>query len=151
MSEHVAEIVWKRTTSGFSYEEYNRSHDWRFDGGVVTPASSAPAFRGDAARVDPEEAFVAALASCHMLTFLALCARRRLTVDAYNDRAVGVMAKNDAGKFWVARVDLYPKIVFAPNADIDDAALAGLHVRAHEECFIANSAKTEIIIHSQTE
>ena len=90
MSEHHASVVWKRTSADFTYDTYNRAHEVRFkDGAIVLPASSAPAFKGDADRVDPEEAFVASLSSCHMLTFLAICARKRMTVESYEDDAVG--------------------------------------------------------------
>lgn len=147
MSEHAAEIVWQRTTPGFSYEEYSRGHEWLFDGGPAISASAAPAYRGDPGRVDPEEALVASIASCHMLTFLALCARKRLTVDSYQDRAVGVMTKNEQGKLWVSRVDLRPKVAFAPGVVVDAQSLDALHHKAHEECFIANSVKTQIIVH----
>lgn len=147
MSEHVAEIRWRRTTPGFAYEEYNRAHTLTFDSGVVVPASSAPAYRGEPDRVDPEELFVAALSNCHMLTFLALCAKKRLTVDSYEDRAVGAMSKNEAGRLFVSRVDLHPKVVFAPGVVVDAATMEALHHRAHEECFIANSVKTEIVVH----
>ncbi|HBS30617.1 MAG TPA: osmotically inducible protein OsmC, partial [Parvularcula sp.] len=82
MSEHIAEIDWKRQTESFAYDHYNRAHDWRFDGGVVVPGSAAPGYKGEPERVDPEEAFVAALSSCHMLTFLAIAAKKKLTVDA---------------------------------------------------------------------
>lgn len=147
MSEHIAIIKWKRSTPGFSYEEYNRAHEVIFDAGVTVPASSAPAYRGDEDRVDPEEMLVAALSNCHMLTFLALCAKKRLTVDSYEDRAVGVMTKNADGKSWVSRVDLHPRIAFAPGVAVDAETLEKLHHRSHEECFIANSVKTEIIVH----
>ncbi len=147
MSEHVAVIRWRRTTPGFAYEEYNRAHEVAFDAGVTVPASAAPAFRGDEDRVDPEEMFVASLANCHMLTFLALCARKRLTVDSYEDKAVGAMTKNESGKLWISRVDLHPNVVFASGIAVDAATLEALHHKAHGECFIANSAKTDIVVH----
>lgn len=143
MSEHRATIDWKRGDADFTYESYDRGHTWRFEGGTVVEASAAPTYRGDPSRVDPEEAFVASLASCHMLTFLALAARKRFVVDAYTDDAVGVMEKNEDGKLAVTRVTLRPRIDFdgdAPSAD----ALERLHEQAHEHCFIANSVRTEI-------
>ncbi|NWG70579.1 MAG: OsmC family protein [Parvularculaceae bacterium] len=146
MSEHVAEISWRRMSPGFSYEEYNRRHVWRFDAGVAVPAAAAPAYRGEPDCVDPEEALVAAIASCHMLTFLAICAKKRIVVDSYEDRAVGRMEQNEAGKLAITRVDLRPKITFGRGAVVEAAALAQLHRRAHEECFIANSVKTEIVV-----
>jgi organic hydroperoxide reductase OsmC/OhrA len=147
MTEHVAIVRWRRSTAGFAFEDYNRAHEVAFDAGVTVPASAAPAFRGDSDRVDPEELLVASLSNCHMLTFLALCAKKRLTLDSYEDRAVGVLTKNEAGKFWVSRVDLHPRAAFAPGVEVDASALEALHRRAHEECFIANSVKTEIVIH----
>lgn len=149
MSEHVAEISWKRQTDDFKYDHYNRAHDWKFDAGVTVPGSAAPAYKGDADRVDPEEAFVASLSSCHMLTFLAIAAKKKLTVDAYQDRAVGRMDKNSQGKTAITSVDLHPHVVFAPGVDVDAATLKKLHHDAHENCFIANSVKTLIIVHSK--
>jgi organic hydroperoxide reductase OsmC/OhrA len=149
MSEHVAEIDWKRTTESFAYDHYNRAHEWRFDGGVVTPASAAPGYKGEPDRVDPEEAFVAALSSCHMLTFLAIAAKKKLVVDAYHDRAVGRMEKNAAGRLAVTSVDLRPKVTFAPGVEVDGPTLKKMHHDAHENCFIAQSVKTLVIVHSK--
>lgn len=144
MSEHKASVVWKRTSTDFTYDTYNRSHEWRFKGGHSVPASSAPAYRGDADRVDPEDAFVAALSSCHMLTFLAIAARKRLVVDAYEDDAVGHLEKGADGKLWMTRVTLRPRVVFSGDTPVDAAALDDLHHKAHEGCFIANSVKTQV-------
>ncbi|MBI1366166.1 MAG: OsmC family peroxiredoxin [Alphaproteobacteria bacterium] len=146
MSEHVAEIIWKRTTDSFAYEDYNRRHLWRFDSGVDIPAAAAPAYRGDPDCVDPEEAFVAAVASCHMLTFIAIASKKRLVVDSYEDRAVGHMEKFGTGRFWIPRIDLNPRIAFASGAGVDRATLEKMHHESHEHCFIANSVKTEIIV-----
>ena len=147
MSEHVAEIRWKRTSNDFSYAHYNRGHDWTFDAGVTVPASAAPGYKGDADSVDPEEAFVAALSSCHMLTFLAIAARKRLTVDAYEDRAVGKMDKNVEGKIAITNVHLHPKVTFGEGVEVDAATLKKMHHDAHEHCFIANSVKTLVFVH----
>lgn len=149
MSEHVATIAWKRETESFAYDHYNRAHEWSFDGGVTVPGSASPLYKGDADRVDPEEAFVAALSSCHMLTFLAIAARKKLVVDAYEDRAVGHMDKNAEGKIAITSVDLHPHIVFAPGVDADAATLKKMHHDAHEHCFVANSVKTLVIVHSK--
>lgn len=148
MSEHHANVIWKRTSADYTYDSYNRAHEMRFkDGAIVLPSSSAPAFKGDADRVDPEEAFVASLSSCHMLTFLAICARKRLTVDSYDDEATGFLEKKDnKGKLWMARVRLSPRVVFAPGTIVDKATLENIHHHSHEECFIANSVKTEITV-----
>jgi organic hydroperoxide reductase OsmC/OhrA len=148
MSEHRARIDWRRDTPDFRYETYTRSHTWRFEGGVEVPASSAPEYVGDPTRVDPEAALVAALSSCHMLTFLALAARRRLVVNTYRDDAVGVMEKNADGKLAVTRVALRPAVEFE-GAPPSAADLEKLHHLAHEHCFIANSVRTEVTVEPQ--
>jgi len=145
MSEHHATIVWKRTSADFKYENYNRAHEWRFDGGTIVPGTAAPAYRGEPDRVDPEEALVASLSACHMLTFLAIASRHKFTVDSYVDEAVGVMTKNEKGKLWISRVTLHPRIVFSGNQPTQEQ-LANMHHHAHEECFIANSVKTEVVV-----
>lgn len=146
MSEHKAEIRWYRNTESFAYDEYDRRHSWRFENGVEVQASAAPAFLGDAECVDPEEAYVASLSSCHMLTFLALASRKRLLVNSYVDDAIGFLEKNANGKLAVTRVELHPRIEFggdsAPTAD----ELEMLHERSHHACFIANSVLTEITV-----
>lgn len=145
MAEHRAQLSWRRTSAEFTYESYNRAHEILFkNGGITLAASSAPAFRGDAERVDPEEAYVASLASCHMLTFLAICARKRLTLDSYEDDASGLLEKGASGRLWMATVTLRPRVRFAPGIEVDAAALADIHHKSHEECFIANSVKTDV-------
>ena len=113
MSEHRATVRWQRTSPDFTYESYNRDHDWIL-AGVQVPASAAPAYRGTPERVDPEEAFVASLSSCHMLTFLALACKKRFTVDSYEDDAVGYLEKNANGKHAETRAELRPRIRFSP-------------------------------------
>src|SRR5690242_5647137 len=112
MPEHTATISWRRETPDFAYETYNRDHDWSFDAGVTVRASANPAYRGNAACVDPEEAFVASLSSCHMLTFLAIAAGKQYVVDAYHDEAVGVLAKDAAGRLAMTTVTLRPQVTF---------------------------------------
>ena len=147
MSEHHASVRWVRTSRDFTYDSYNRAHEVRFkNGDIVVPASSAPAFRGDAQRVDPEEAFVASLSSCHMLTFLAICARKRLTVDSYDDDAVGMLEKRSDGKLWMGHVTLRPRVRFAPGTIVEKATIDEIHHRSHEECFIANSVRTDVVV-----
>jgi organic hydroperoxide reductase OsmC/OhrA len=147
MSEHHAAIVWKRTSADFTYNSYNRAHEMRFkDGAIVLRASAAPDFKGEADRVNPEEAYVASLSSCHMLTFLAICARKRLTVESYEDAAVGILEKTGKGGLWMARVTLSPRVVFAPGTVVDRTTLDEIHHHAHAECFIANSVNTEITV-----
>jgi organic hydroperoxide reductase OsmC/OhrA len=146
MSEHVVDVSWSRGEHEFTYQKYNRDHEWRFDGGVTVPGSANPAYLGtEAGTVDPEEAFVAALSSCHMLTFLAIAAKKRLVVDSYVDHAVGVMAKNDAGRIAITQVTLHPRIVFAGETP-DEATLERMHHLSHEQCFIANSVTTEVLV-----
>lgn len=147
MSEHVVDVSWSRGEHEFTYRTYSRDHEWRFDGGVTVAGSANPAYLGSEAGVDPEEAFVAALSSCHLLTFLAIAAKKRLVVDSYDDHAVGLMAKNSAGRLAITQVTLRPKIAFAGQTP-DAEALAKLHHLAHEECFIANSVTTEVTIES---
>jgi organic hydroperoxide reductase OsmC/OhrA len=143
MSEHRAQISWQRGGVDFGYETYSRDHDWRFGAGPSLRASAAPEYRGSAALPNPEEALVAALSSCHMLTFLAIAARKGLTVDAYDDEAVGHLEKNAEGRLAVTRVVLRPRVRFAGAAP-DAATLAALHESAHRGCFIANSVKTDV-------
>ena len=143
MSEHAATIEWKRTTPDFSYATYTRDHVWRFGGGISVEASAAPAYKGNPALVDPEEAFVASLSSCHMLTFLALCTKERLVVDRYVDHAVGHLEKRADGRLCMARVVLRPRIEFGGDGPPPEL-LARLHHDAHEACFIANSVTTEV-------
>jgi len=145
MSQHEATLSWSRGGRGFGFEEYPRDHTWSFDGGPEVAATAAPDYKGSAARVDPEEAFVAAVASCHMLTFLAIASRKRLVVDRYDDTATGFMEKNADGKLAITRVVLRPKVVFAGAAPSADE-LARLHERAHENCFIASSVRSEIAV-----
>lgn len=146
MSEHTATIVWNREGEEFSYEHYSRSHTWTFDGGVVVPGTAAPAYRGDPKRVDPEEAFVAALSSCHMLTFLAIAARKRFIVEQYSDEAIGVLTKNERGKLWMSRVTLRPKVVFSGAKRPTPEEVVAMHHSAHENCFIALSVRTEVLV-----
>ena len=146
MSEHVVDVSWSRGGHEFTYQTYSRDHEWRFDGGVTVPGSANPAYLGtDSGSVDPEEAFVAALSSCHMLTFLAIAAKKRLVVDSYVDHAVGVMAKNEAGRIAITKVTLHPVITFAGETP-DEATMERMHHLSHQECFIANSVTTEVVV-----
>ncbi len=150
MSTYTAEIRWSRGEQKFTDNRYSRAHTWRFDGGAVVPASSSPHVvplpLSDPQGVDPEEAFVASLSSCHMLWFLSIAAKRGYTVDAYADDAQGVMAKNAAGKFAMTSVTLRPLVTFSGEKLPDRAALDALHHAAHAECFLANSVRTEVRI-----
>lgn len=150
MSTHTAEIRWGRGEQKFTDNRYSRAHTWRFDGGTVVPASSSPAVvpppMSNGSAVDPEEAFVASLSSCHMLWFLSLAAKAGYTVDAYTDDASGVMTKNTAGRLAMTTVTLRPLVTFSGTPLPDRAALDALHHAAHEECFIAASVRSEVII-----
>lgn len=146
MTEHKATIAWRRDTDAFTYETYNRDHDWLFDAGIQVRASANPAYLGSESCVDPEEAFVASLSSCHMLTFLAIACKRGFVVDAYRDEAVGVLGKDAAGHLAMTHVGLRPRVVFSGDRTPTPDDLRKLHEQAHHQCFIANSVKTEVVV-----
>ncbi len=150
MTEHKAIIRWSRSGPDFLKGKYSREHTWTFDGGATVPASPSPhvvpAPWSNAAGVDPEEAFVASLSSCHMLTFVWLASRAGFVADSYEDEAVGVMAKNERGAWWVSTVTLRPRIVWSGDKLPTPAETEQLHRRAHEECFIATSVKTDVVV-----
>lgn len=147
MSEHRAKVEWKNSSSDFEYKTYSRDHVWTF-GPQKMLASAAPDYKGSPDRVDPEEAYVAALSSCHMLTFLAVAALKKYFVAHYEDEAVGYLEKSEIGMMCVTRVILHPRARFAgeniPSADV----IKELHEKAHEQCFISNSVKTKVTIQS---
>lgn len=153
MAEHKAIIKWQRTSPDFVRGKYSREHTWTFDGGVTIPASPSPHVVptpwSNPAGVDPEEAFVASISSCHMLTFLYLAAKQGFQIDSYEDEAVGLMSKNENGVPWVSSVTLNPKIIYSGDKIPTPGDKEHLHHLAHEQCFIANSVKTEIAVHSQ--
>lgn len=148
MGEYTAVIQWNRAGATFADNRYSRKHLWRFDGGIEVPASSSPHVvplpMSVVAAVDPEEAFVASLSSCHMLWFLSIAAKRGFVVENYRDEAIGVMARNSTGRMAMTLVTLRPAVEFGgervPAAD----DLITLHHEAHEQCFIANSVLTEV-------
>jgi len=149
MSEYTARVHWVRELSEcFVDNRYSREHEWQFDGGVVVPASPSPDIvpipYSNASNVDPEEAFVASLSSCHMLFFLSIAAKKKVTIDRYTDDAVGYMEKNERGKMMMARVVLRPQIIFHEEPP-SLAWLEKTHHLAHEECFIANSVLTDVV------
>ena len=150
MQEFSAEVAWERAAQPFSDNRYSRAHVWRFDGGLTVPASSSPHSvplpMSDAGALDPEEALVASLSSCHMLFFLSIAAQRGYVVDSYIDHAVGVMDKNSEGKMAMTRITLAPTIVFSGENRPAQAALDAMHHAAHDKCYIANSIKAEVII-----
>lgn len=150
MAEHKATIQWRKNSPDFLRGKYSREHTWTFDGGVTVPASSSPSVvpvpYSNPAAVDPEEAFVAAVSSCHMLSFLYLACKQGFEIEAYTDEAVGHMTRNDNGVSWVGTVLLKPKIVFGGARTPSPEELEHLHHLAHEQCFIANSIKTEVTV-----
>jgi len=150
MSEHKATISWKRTSEDFLKGRYSREHTWTFDGGLSVPASPAPAVVpapwSNPANIDPEEAFVASISSCHMLTFLFVDSRQGFQVDSYQDEAVGVTTKNEKGVPWVSSVTLRPKIGYSGEKSPTRQEQEHLHHLSHEQCYIANSVKTEITV-----
>ncbi|MGH8172300.1 MAG: OsmC family protein [Rhodanobacteraceae bacterium] len=150
MSEHKAMVHWQRGDEDFVRGHYSRRHEWRFDGGANVIASAAPSVVrapwSDPAGVDPEEAFVVAIASCHMLWFLSLAAERGFTVDRYEDDAVGTMSRIGSERFAITEVSLRPQITFGGTAKPNAEEIAVLHEEAHQRCFIANSVKASIRI-----
>jgi organic hydroperoxide reductase OsmC/OhrA len=153
MTTYTATIRWTRDPStDFTKGQYSRAHEWAFDGGAVVPASPSPhvvpAPWNDPAGVDPEEAFVASLSSCHMLFFVDFARRAGFVVDAYVDEAEGELGKRDDGRTAMTRVTLRPRVTWGGTPP-DEASLADLHHRAHDACFIANSVTCEVVVEAQ--
>ncbi|MGE0580928.1 MAG: OsmC family protein [Steroidobacteraceae bacterium] len=148
MAEYVVQVSWERGQASFVDNRYSRGHVWRFDGGIEVPGSSSPHVvplpHSVEAAVDPEEAFVASLSSCHMLWFLAIAAGRGFVVDRYLDDAGGVLGKDTAGRLAMTRVTLRPAVQFSGAKQPAAGDIAAMHHEAHEKCFIANSVKTEV-------
>lgn len=155
MSTYNATISWERQGQKFTDNRYKRAHKWQFDGGQVVPASSSPGVvptpLSDPSAVDPEEAFVASLSSCHMLWFLSIAAKRGFVVNHYRDEAEGVMQKNKAGALAITEVSLHPHVTYAAEAAPDTEEETALHHEAHGKCFIANSVKTDIQVYPTME
>lgn len=152
MAEHKAIIHWAHSSGDFLKGTYSREHTWSFDGGATVAASPSPSVVREPyskpANVDPEEAFVASIASCHMLTYLYVAGRAGFQITGYDDDAVGVMTKNERGVPWMSSVTLHPRIVYAGDKRPTAEDEQGLHHAAHEGCYIANSVKTEITVAS---
>lgn len=150
MHRYEARVTWNREGAKFTDSRYSRLHEWSFDGGGTVPASASPLTvplpYSVAEAVDPEEALVAATSSCHMLWFLSTAAKRGFVVDRYADQAFGVMEKNADGKLAFTRITLRPRVDFAGDKRPSAEDLAALHHTAHEECFIANSLKCEVVV-----
>jgi organic hydroperoxide reductase OsmC/OhrA len=150
MHKYEATVSWRRGEQNFGDNRYSRAHEWTFDGGARVPASSSPLSvplpMSDPAGVDPEEALVAAASSCHMLFFLSIAAKRGFIVDSYVDQACAVMEKGSDGKIAITRITLRPKIVFSGDRQPEPAELDAIHHASHEQCFIANSLKSEVVV-----
>ena len=148
MSKHTARVTWERGDQAFTDNRYSRVHAWRFDGGAEVRGSSSPDVvkppLSDPAGVDPEEAFIASLSSCHMLWFLSLAAAKKFRVDSYDDEAEGVMGEDAQGRVAMTRVTLRPMIRFSGDLMPTAADTEALHHAAHERCFIANSVKSDV-------
>jgi organic hydroperoxide reductase OsmC/OhrA len=154
MSQYYATIKWENSGPDFLKNEYSREHQWIFDGGTVIAATAAPSIVpapwSNPEYVDPEEAFIASLSSCHMLFFIHIAAQRGFLLDAYSDDAEGTMEKNSDGKVAITRVVLHPKPVFSGNNIPDEDEISSMHHNAHKDCFIANSVTTVIEIDSSS-
>lgn len=149
MSTFSANISWHLLPGeDFEPDSYHRDHEWTFAGGSVQPASASPDFGGNASRVNPDEAVVAATASCHMLTFLAIAAKQRLKVVSYVDHPEGTLDKNDEGRMAITRIRLRPRVVF--DGDVSAEKLSRLHDSAHRNCFVANSLRADVSIEPDT-
>lgn len=152
MARYTVTIEWERQAASFSDGKYSRAHRWIFDGGLIVPGSSSPHVvplpYSDEQAVDPEEAFIAALSSCHMLWFLSIVAEAGFVVEHYHDQAVGKMGKNSTGKIAMTKVTLRPNIIWAEPAPSTEQ-IEQFHHQAHEQCFIANSVLTQISIEPQ--
>jgi len=151
MHKYEARVQWARQPSEkFTDNRYSRAHEWAFDGGITVRASASPSVvplpLSVADAVDPEEALVASASSCHMLYFLFFAAKRGFVVDRYDDEAVGVLEKNEAGKMFMSKITLRPKVTFSGDRTPTSDEMNALHHSAHEECFIATSLKTEITV-----
>lgn len=150
MSEHKATIRWQSESTDFLKGKYSREHTWAFDGGMTIPASPAPSVVpvpfSNPAHVDPEEAFVASVASCHMLTFLHLASRKGFVVTSYLDDAIGTMTKNEQGSYWISAIRLRPKISYGGGKSPSSQEEQELHHHAHAQCFIANSIRTTVTV-----
>ncbi len=149
MAEYKTLVTWSRDGAGFTDNRYSRGHRWLFDGGVEVPASSSPHVvplpLSVAAAVDPEEAFVVSLSSCHMLWFLSIAAKRGFVVESYRDEAVGMMAKDASGKLAMTRVTLHPDVQFNGDKQPTKEEEVVMHREAHEQCFIARSVKSDVL------
>ena len=148
MSEHTALIRWQNSGTTMDYDSYPRDHHWEFPGGPAVCGSAAEGYGGGKGCIDPEEGLVASVSACHMLTFLAVAAKKKMVVASYTDRPVGHLDKNAEGRIAVTRIELHPVVQFGPGTDVSAEELRRLHDSAHRNCFIANSIKAEVTVSS---
>jgi organic hydroperoxide reductase OsmC/OhrA len=145
---YTAETIWERGEQKFTDNLYSRKHILRFDGGISIAGSSSPLVVpvpfSEPNAIDPEESLVSAISSCHMLWFLSIAAKNGFIVDSYHDTAIGIMKPNERKKYWVSSVTLQPKVIFSGTEIPNSEKISQMHHEAHDECFIANSVKTDI-------
>lgn len=146
MSEHTALIRWQNHSATMDYDSYPRDHSWEFPGGPVVKGSAAEGYGGGTGCIDPEEGLVASVAACHMLTFLAVAAKKKLVVASYTDQPVGHLEKNTEGRIAVTRIELHPVVQFGAGTTVTAEDLRRLHDSAHRNCFIANSIRAEVTV-----
>jgi organic hydroperoxide reductase OsmC/OhrA len=146
MSEHTATIRWQNSGSTMDYDSYPRAHRWEFPGGPAVQGSAAEGYGGGTGCIDPEEGLVASVAACHMLTFLAVAAKKKLVVASYTDQPVGHLEKNAEGRIAVTRIELHPVVAFGTDTTVSAEELRRLHDSAHRNCFIANSIRAEVTV-----
>ncbi len=146
--QYKVNVTWTNDKANFDYDTYNRNHLLAFNGGQVVGNSSAKEFVGDETKSNPEELLAGALSTCHMLTFLAVCSKKKMHILSYQDEAIAYLEKNAEGKMSVAKIDLHPKVIFQGAAP-SEAELLSLHEKAHANCFIANSIKCHIYYNGQ--
>jgi len=149
LSIYTANVIWKRGKQAFTDNKYSRAHTWIFDGGCEIPASPSPHIvplpYSVEENVDPEEAFIASLSSCHMLFFLSIAAKKKLLIDSYDDNAIGILEENSQDQLVMTKITLDPKIIFS-NKQPSKEEIKKMHHLAHQQCFLANSVKTEITV-----
>ena len=146
MSEHHIKLTWSKQTESFAYKDYNRDHQWDFGEGLIVNASSAPQFLGNPECADPERAFAAALSSCHMLFFIAICSKKRLVVQDYVDNSTAFLEQDGRGDLIISKVIIRPEVIFAEGVDVDRKTMEEIHKQSHDKCFLAKSVKSDVII-----
>jgi len=146
MSEHNVKLIWKKQTESFAYKDYNRDHLWDFGEGLVVNASSAPQYLGNPECADPERAFAAALSSCHMLFFIAICSKKRLVVESYIDKSTAFLTQDEQGELVISKVILRPDVTFSEGVEVSQEILDKIHHQSHEKCFLARSVKSEVLV-----